>query len=88
MKVSFRHCGSCNPQLDLPQIEESLRQEAKEDISFVPLGSETELCILLNACPVACADDQDLGPTRVRRLVIRGWKDDGQPDWVWEEGEE
>ena len=88
MKVSFRHCGSCNPQLDLLQIEESLRQEAKEDISVVPLGSETELCFLLNACPVGCADDQDLGSAAVKRLVIRGWKSDGQPDWIWEEGED
>ena len=91
MKVSFRYCGSCNPQLDLSQIEERVRQQAKvagEDVSFVPLGSQTELCILLNACPVGCADDQDLGAKLVRRLVIRGWKNDGQPDWIWEEGEE
>ena len=91
MKVSFRYCGSCNPQLDFSQIEENVRQEAKaagEDVSFVPLGSETELCILLNACPVGCADDQDLESFAVKRLVIRGWKSDGQPDWIWEEGED
>ena len=91
MKVSFRYCGFCNPQLDLSQIEERVRHEAQvagEDVSFVPLGSQTELCILLNACPVGCADDQDLGSAAVKRLVIRGWNSDGQPDWIWEEGED
>jgi hypothetical protein len=91
MRISFRYCGCCNPQLDLSQIEERLRQEGEEggeDCVFLPPGEKTDLCILLNACPVGCADAQHSGSAAVKRMVVRGWKADGQPDWTWEKGGE
>ena len=90
MKVSFRYCGSCNPQLDLTRIEEEIRKReagAGVEWTYVPLGEETELCILLNGCPVGCANEQYAGSAPVRRLTVRGWKADGTADWIWEEGE-
>ncbi|MFH0871996.1 MAG: hypothetical protein V1878_05830 [bacterium] len=90
MRICVQYCGSCNPQLDLSQIEEGLRREAERsglDHAFVSPGEENDLCILLNGCPVGCADLQHTGSGPVKRLLARGWKTDGQPDWTWEEGE-
>ena len=92
MKISFRYCGCCNPQLELSQIEEEVRKEVQgmEGCSpSVTLGEERELTICLNGCPVGCADLQASGSesAAVRRMVVRGWRADGQPDWHWEKGE-
>ena len=92
MKISFRYCGCCNPQLELSRIEADVRNEVqsiKDGCPSTALEGEEEICILLNGCPVGCADLETLGPgsAAVRRLVVKGWRADGQPDWHWEKGD-
>jgi hypothetical protein len=86
MRVGVKFCGHCKMQRDMTEVYEALRT-ALPDIEFgyaAAIG-RMDLLLVLNACPVACADHPPFdGPVMVVSPVsIDGWQID--PEHLLEE---
>lgn len=75
MKVAFKYCGSCNPEIELSevghQIEEAL-QEAP-DIKVVTRRSKAiDVMVILCGCPRACGDKKRVRKKAEHCIVLAG----------------
>lgn len=73
IKVALKYCGSCNPRIELGPIGRRVRECGDDALRFVPFGSrDTDLVVILNGCPKACADRADVRRLAREVLVVAG----------------
>ena len=75
MKVAFKYCGSCNPEIELSeighQIEESL--QGAPDINVVSRRSKAiDVMVILCGCPRTCGDKKRIRKKAKHCIVLAG----------------
>ena len=63
MRIAFKYCGSCNPEVDLAQIGRLLAvQVQQQGWQLITLGADAEadVLVLLCGCPRTCIKKEDL----------------------------
>jgi len=73
-RLGIKHCGTCNPSIDLSPVAQAARSTAQalglEVVS--PSESGLDALLILNACEQACADREDVRALAPRSLVVTG----------------
>jgi len=71
-RLTVKFCGGCNPQVDRGFILQTIREELLGQVLWVAWGEEADLLLVLNGCPVSCADREDVKEKGRRILMISG----------------
>ncbi len=62
MRIAFKYCGSCNPEVDLAQIGRSLTAQVEQQgwqLITPGAGAEADVVVLLCGCPRTCIDKEN-----------------------------
>jgi len=75
MKVAFKYCGSCNPEIELSdvghKIEEALQKAP--DIKVVTRRSKLiDIMVILCGCPRACGNKKRVRKRADHCIVVSG----------------
>jgi hypothetical protein len=75
MKVAFKYCGSCNPEIELSDIGHEIEAALQEapDIDVVSLRSKAiDVMVILCGCPKACGDKKRVRKRAKHCVVMAG----------------
>jgi hypothetical protein len=75
MKVAFKYCGSCNPEIELSEIGHKIEAALQEapDIDVVPRRSKAiDVMVILCGCPRACGDKKRVRKRAEHCVVMAG----------------
>jgi hypothetical protein len=75
MKIAFKYCGSCNPEVDLAQIGHSLAEQVQQqDWQLITLSADAEadVLVLLCGCPRTCINKEDLYHQAKQVMLVAG----------------
>ena len=75
MRIAFKYCGACNPEVDLAQIGHSLAgQVQQQGWQLITLGADTDadVLVLLCGCPRTCIDKEDLCHQAKQVMLVAG----------------
>ncbi len=75
MRIAFKYCGACNPEVDLAQIGRSLAgQVQQQGWRLITLGTDAEadVLVLLCGCPRTCIDKEDLHHQAKQVVLMAG----------------
>jgi len=82
MIIALKYCGSCNPEIDLARIGETIFEEAQaRGWEMVPLErlAEADVLVLLCGCPRTCIDTEELHHKAKQTLLVAGKRLGWQP---------
>jgi len=75
IKISLKYCGSCNPQIDVSEIGNSLKEAFRKEgsLSLVsPEDSGIDVIVILCGCVRACGDTEEIRGRVPRSIVVAG----------------
>ncbi len=75
MRITFKYCGSCNPEVDLAQIGHSLTAQVEQQgwqLITPGTGAKADVLVLLCGCPRTCIDKEDLYHQAKQVLLVAG----------------
>lgn len=75
MKVAFKYCGSCNPEIELSDIGHKIEAALQEapDINVVSRRSKAiDVMVILCGCPKACGDKKRTRKKAEHCVVMAG----------------
>ncbi|MFC1977249.1 hypothetical protein ACFLWS_03165 [Chloroflexota bacterium] len=75
MRIAFKYCGSCNPEVDLAQIGHSLAAQVQQrgwQLITLGVGTEADVLVLLCGCPRTCIDKEDLYRQAKQVVLVAG----------------
>ncbi len=75
MRIAFKYCGSCNPEVDLTQIGHwltALVQQQGWQLITLGAGAEADVLVLLCGCPRTCIDKEDLYHQAKQVMLVAG----------------
>ena len=75
MKVAFKYCGSCNPEIELSEIGHKIEEALQEapDINVVSRRSKAiDVMVILCGCLKACGDMKRTRKRAEHRVVMAG----------------
>jgi hypothetical protein len=75
MRIAFKYCGSCNPEVDLAQIGRSLAARVRQQgWQLIAPGAdgEADVLVLLCGCPRTCIDKENLCHQAKQVLLVAG----------------
>ena len=75
MKVAFKYCGSCNPEIELSEIGHTIEEALQEapNIDIVSQRSKTiDVMVILCGCPRACGDKKRTRKKANHCIVVAG----------------
>lgn len=74
MRVGIKHCGTCNPFIDVEWIARALRERLERNgFEVVPPGaSGPDALILICGCPRACLDRPDVRQAASASVLVAG----------------
>ena len=75
IKIALKYCGSCNPQIDVSEIGNSLKEAFRKDdsLSLVsPEDSNIDVIVILCGCARACGDTEEIRGRAPRSIVVAG----------------
>jgi hypothetical protein len=75
MKVAFKYCGSCNPEIELSDIGHKIEDKLQEspDITVVSRRSKPiDVIVILCGCPRACGDKKRVRKRANHCIVVAG----------------
>ena len=75
IKIALKYCGSCNPQIDVSEIGNSLKEAVRKEgsLSLVsPEDSGIDVIFILCGCARACGDTEEIRNRASRSIVVAG----------------
>lgn len=73
MRIALKYCGSCNPQIDVSEIGNSLKEAFRKEGSLVsPEDSGIDVIVILCGCARACGDTEEIRGRAPRSVVVAG----------------
>jgi hypothetical protein len=71
-KGIVKFCGGCNPLIERGDVANRIRQELGNQVRWAREGEEADLAVMINGCPMACADRPHCKNKPKAFLVIQG----------------
>jgi hypothetical protein len=69
-RLAIKFCGGCNPLLERGQLAEKVRQGLSAP-QWVSWEEESDLVLIINGCPTACAERAEIQKNSRACLVIQ-----------------
>jgi hypothetical protein len=69
-RLAFKFCGGCNPLLERGELAHKVRQGLSAS-QWVSWEDESDLVLIINGCPTACADQEEIQKNSGACLVIQ-----------------
>jgi len=71
-RLTVKFCGGCNPHVDRGSILQNIRERLGGRVFWVAWGEKADLLLILNGCPVSCAEREDVKEKSRWTLMISG----------------
>jgi hypothetical protein len=69
-RLAIKFCGGCNPILERERLAQKVR-EGLLSSPWVSWEEESDLVLIINGCPTACAEREEIQKNSSACLVIR-----------------
>jgi hypothetical protein len=69
-RLAIKFCGGCNPLLERGELAQKVRQGLSAS-QWVSWEEESDLVLIINGCPTACADRAEIQKNSKACLVIQ-----------------
>ena len=70
-RLAVKFCGGCNPMIERGEVDRRVREELGPEMRWVPWEEESDLVLIINGCPTACAERAEIGKNSKALLEIR-----------------
>ena len=68
-RLAIKFCGGCNPVLERGEVARKIREELAE-ARWVSWEGESDLVVVINGCPTACAEREEIRRNSKASLII------------------
>ena len=69
-RLAIKFCGGCNPVLERGEVARKIREELA-GARWVSWEGESDLLVVINGCPTACAEREEIRKNSKASLVIQ-----------------
>ena len=69
-RLAIKFCGGCNPVIERGEVARKIREELA-GARWVSWEGESDLLVVINGCPTACAEREEICKNSKANLVIQ-----------------
>ncbi len=69
LRLAVKYCGGCNPLIERGEVAREIREELP-GARWVSWEGESDLLVVINGCPTACAEREEIRKNSKASLVI------------------
>jgi hypothetical protein len=69
LRLAVKYCGGCNPLIERVEVARKIRENLA-GARWVSWEEESDLLVVINGCPTACADMEEIRKNAKAILVI------------------
>ena len=67
LHIRLKYCGGCNPEIDRGAVVKRLERLINKEgigVQFTTTGEKVDLLLLVNGCPHACIEEENLNSVK------------------------
>jgi hypothetical protein len=70
LRLAVKYCGGCNPLIERVEVARKIREDLAE-ARWVSWEEESDLLVVINGCPTACVEMEEIRKNAKAILVIQ-----------------